>query len=362
MSDVFTRHLDGLLTHHSIEFLAPATPALEQGMGMCLNIDYGTITTREGSRMRRVEPPSANNALYFAGYLDMDYAASDRPRKVRLYPPGSTCLVAAGLDTAGPATVVPGTLLTVSCLTGVDAGRSTWGGLEGAGSARALETDATVVLASSVDGTGSINDTTLTDASENFTTLGVAAGDRLIVVAHDQANTAVAGEYVVATVGTTTLTTTALMSAGAAACVYYIIRGNPLVLCETQGFPFCGLAHQSGLQEWSGVDAVSAAVADPIINPMNCGYTNIMGGITPSTGDTTAALAAPPFIGAKKGFHLRATITTHDYLLTITGNGIQADGTSALATLELDAADDRAVLGGGHAMWYVESLEGPAQA
>jgi hypothetical protein len=52
----------------------------------------------------------------------------------------------------------------------------------------------------------------------------------------------------------------------------------------------------------------------------------------------------------KKRFYLVATITTHDYLVTVTA-GEQLDGATDLATMEFDGAADDSMLEWGGTKW-----------
>ncbi|MCJ7828236.1 MAG: hypothetical protein MUP81_00650, partial [Dehalococcoidia bacterium] len=80
------------------------------------------------------------------------------------------------------------------------------------------------------------------------------------------------------------------------------------------------------------------------IQSMVGGTTFIAGGLTVGT-DSTATLADGIEEGQLKAFAGLGTLTTNDWIITVT-SGLKVGGT-ALATIEIDAATDQAVL-----VWY----------
>lgn len=101
---------------------------------------------------------------------------------------------------------------------------------------------------------------------------------------------------------------------------------------------------QSGL-----VETIVTGTSSGALPAMLGGVTAIAGGTTPSA-DYTDTLANGTYIGQKKRFFLVATITTHDYLVTVTA-GEQLDGSTDLASLEFDAANDDSMLEWGGTKW-----------
>lgn len=332
------------------------TGALVKGQGLCYDQDYTSSVDGEAAtdpcerRRTRVELPTTSNNRAFAGVTAYAYAAKASGQWVEIYEPGSVCEVAIGVDT-----VLDTTILTCSCST-ADAGRFTQPGFMGRGAAVALQTRAGAngKLIGETDGSGSINGTTLTIGS-GFTASGIAAGDKVaIVVGHHASNSVTEAIYTVASVTSdTVIVLTASASDGATSCNWYAYSGNPTALC----YLFDG--EESGLQEWI------APIDDTASQSMVGGFTNILGGVTVGTGDSTATLADGTWFGGLKGFKLWGALTTNDYVLTIT-NGVIANhsalGLQTLATGTFDGALDSLVLRWGVNEWGVVAGHGVALA
>jgi hypothetical protein len=97
------------------------------------------------------------------------------------------------------------------------------------------------------------------------------------------------------------------------------------------------------------VETIVTGTGSGALPAMVGGQTLIAGGTTPSA-DYTATLANGTYPGMKKRFYLVATITTHDYLVTVTA-GEQLDGATDLATMEFDGAADDSMLEWGGTKW-----------
>lgn len=66
------------------------TGAIAQGTAVCYNRDYGTATTLEASRDRRVELPNSTNHNWFAGVTMQAYPANPAGQWITIALPGST--------------------------------------------------------------------------------------------------------------------------------------------------------------------------------------------------------------------------------------------------------------------------------
>lgn len=312
--------------------------ALKRGTGVCYDRDYGTAADADERRDKYVEAPTTSNNRRFAGVLVQDYAAKTGGQWVEIYEPGSVCDVAAGVDTT-----VNVTRLTCSVSTG-DKGRFTKSGFEGRGTALALQTE-TVVLASGWDGADSVNATAVT--ATGFGT-NAAAGDKLVIVAGQAGVTP--GEYTITAVpDANSLTLASSPSKSALAFVGYVIRGNPCVLALLED------GEESGLQEV--VAPVDKAAAQSMVG----GVSYIMGGFTIGTGDSTATLADGTIPYEKKGFIGLGTLTTNGWKITVT-TGKQLNRSTALASIEIDAAAEEAWLRWFNTSWVLEWYSGATLA
>jgi hypothetical protein len=338
--------------------------ALKKGMGVCYDLDYYTansgeaVTDNWGRRGNVVAVPSTSNNLAFAGVTTQAYTAVTGGQAIEIFTPGSICEVAVGL-----ATVINSTRLTCS-VNSADAGRFTLQGLSGRGTALALQTKARAtggdITFSSIDGSATFATATLTK-----TGVGTACGygdatidpTEFVVVVLGGATAAdgvtaitTQGEYPVLTAPTAD-TITIGTNIGTTAVTFYIIKNTyPTVRCLLED------GEESGLQE---VLTPKNAAA---IQSMVGGTTFLAGGLTLAT-DSTATLADGLVEGQKKAFAGLGTLTTQDWLLTVT-SGLKTVGT-ALATIEIDAVTDQAVLewhgnlgGGTSGLWRI--IEGTA--
>ena len=307
--------------------------ALEKGIGLCYNADYGTATEKDEHRRTNLELPTTANCMRFAGVTQKSYPARVGGQRVDILLPGGVAEVAVGVDT-----VVNSTALTCSC-SSVDAGRFTQPGFPGRGSATALQTKASL-LGGDIIGTAALDTTglILTDGGATFVTDEVAIGDKVIIPAGESDGTNVLTPQATTVASITSETVlvlaTSVSDGGTMQCNYYCISGNPTVLVYLQD------GEESGLQHW--ISPVDNAAADC----NEWGFSHIFGAVTLTNGDSTATLGNGTEIGQRKGFWQHGALTTQDYLVTVT-TGIQPDGATDLNTLEFDADTDIAVL-----VWY----------
>ncbi len=317
-----------------------------QGTGVCYDRDYGTAADSDGSRDKRVEVPSTSNNLRFAGVLDATVVVpSTGYCQVTINEPGSVCQVAVGSDTTVDVTVL-------NCMAGSGSPgrfRADTGTSLGRGAALALQTTTDGITGESIDGTAVVSTATVTKTGM-FT--GAAAGDLVVIMAGSTSGGAAGSTAAIYTISSVTSANAAVLTAspgdGDLAC--YVMGSNyPTVLAYLYDGP------ETGLIEW--IPLVDNAAAQFMVS----GCTHVLGGITPSTGDSIATLADGTFPGQTKAIVLSGTITTHDYLVTCT-SAIQPDGTTALATLEFDAAADAVLLTWFSSKWGVINILGPAMA
>jgi hypothetical protein len=326
--------------------------ALRKGMGVCYNMDVLTTNTGEtatdgwGRRGNSVIVPDSTCNLNFAGVASQYYPAKSGGQLIDIHPPGSICEIAIGF----PTTINTG-ILTCSA-SSADAGRFTFDGFPGRGSMIPLQTLAAAagngVPFKSLDGsaTTSWSSPSLTITA---TGIGTACGygdssidptDFLVVIlggADDatggdatSGEEATAGTYPVVTAPSADTVTIATDIGDCDVTLYVIKNTYPTVL----GYLMNG--EESGLQEFLmplDAQAVSAMV----------GGVSFIGGGTTMAADSTDTLADGTRNGLKKGFAGLGTLTTKDWIITVT-SGIQHDGSTALASVAIDAAAEEAVV------------------
>uniref|UniRef100_A0A6M3K3I9 Uncharacterized protein n=1 Tax=viral metagenome TaxID=1070528 RepID=A0A6M3K3I9_9ZZZZ len=330
----------------------PGTTAIRKGMGLCYDLDVAGSDTGQaatdgwGRRGNSVAVPSSTNNLAFAGVASQYYSAKSNGQMIDIYEPGGLAEIAIGRASTIFSNSA-GTLHTCS-VNSADAGRFTLQGLSGRGTAIALQTlaraDGGDIAFSSVDGsaTSSWSSPSLTISK---TGIGTACGNgdstidptefRVVILGGAttaDSTTAVAtkGEYAVVTAPTADTVTIATNIGTSCSVTLYVIKTSyPTILAYLMD------GEESGLQE---VLTPKSAAA---IQSMVGGTTFLCGGLTMAT-DSTATLADGIIEGQKKAFCCMGTLTTQDYLITVT-SGLKAAGT-ALATLELDAAGEFGVL------------------
>lgn len=322
-----------------------AAAVFQAGTALVYNRDYGTAATREGSRDKRVEAITTANAGNFAGVLDHKVTLPATGEAwVTINEPGSVCDIALGSDVT-----IDSTYLWPLAASG-DPGRfrDDVGVGAGRGCAKALQTNASGNLGESLDGSAVV-------ATKTITKTGLFAsavvGDYVVILAGCTAAGAAGsapGKYTIATV---TDDDNAILATapgdGDIAC--FVISGNPVALA----YLFDG--EETGCIEWIDMldnDAVTAKVG---------GVTHVMGGVTLGAGDCTDTVADGTFPGQKKGFVLHGALTTQDYLVTVT-SGIQMDGSTGLATFEMDADGDYLFLEWRKDEWQLVQYGGPTLA
>jgi hypothetical protein len=335
----------------------PGTTAIRKGRGLCYDIDVAGTGTGEtatdpwGRRGNSVALPSTSNNLFFAGVATQYYPAMSGGQRIDIWQPGSICPVQVGF----PSTIfsqTAGTLHTCS-VHSADAGAFTFKGLSGRGTAMALETKAQAaggdVTFKSVDGAAT---TAWSSPSLTITATGVGTacgyGDATIdpteflVIALGGADDAaggdaatgemaVTGEYPVVTAPSAD-TITIATDIGDVDLTFYVIKNTyPCILAYLME------GEESGLQEvLSPQDAVTT------IHPMIGGTSIICGGYT-MLADSGGTLADGLIEGQKKAVVGLGTLTTKDYVLTVT-SGMQKDGATTLASFAIDAAGEEAVM------------------
>ena len=323
----------GKARRHPTKVWFSGSTALRKGIGVCYDYDYqdptdGAATDKEERRRTYVELPSSTNAMYFAGVTAHSYSAVTGGQMIEIYEPGSVCEIATMQD------VTLGDMVTCKA-GGQDAGVFGLSGFRGKGSALAMQTK-DMVSTAETDGTGSVNATTFTGVG--FTAADV--GKTLVIYAIEDGGTV--GEYTIsAYTNATTVTISSSASAAAKKCNYYVRDGNPTVLAELMD------GDQSGLMEWV------VPVDDDAADCMETGVTNIFGGHTIGTGDSTATLAQGTWPGQRKKLECHGAITTNDYLVSLATTGFQRACVSLTATtmnnidlvsMEFDADGEKIVL------------------
>lgn len=317
------------------------TDALEQGIGLCYDRDYGTAADPESLRDWRVNRPTTADNTAFAGVTIQSHAAKTGGQWIEIAEPGSICYISVAI-----ATVVNATRLTAMVGAG---GRGVFGtyGLPGRGSALALQTKEAgtslttpdVVLGSYVAGsiTLSADGLTVTDGDSADLFTWTADGDEILFICMGSVAGAVAGTAGRYIIDSKTSASVAVLKTAASAAVTsavaFLRRGNPMVLALLDDGSV-----ESGLVEY--IEAVNNAVS----TCMAGGMTNIMGTQTLASGTSTSALADRTRIGEYKRFKMNGALTTNGYVVTLATTGEKLDGTTNLDTLTFETDADEALL------------------
>jgi hypothetical protein len=330
------------------------TDALKKGEGLCYNTDYGTAADFDGRRCNRVERPSLSNNFAFAGVVEQDYSAKAAGQRVRICVPGSKgAPIALGVDT----TIGTGLLTFVAGASGSHRGRFYTGKYKGRGSAIPRQT-VTALLESSMTGAWSLatDGITLTVVA----TAGLAAGDTVVLVGgenEDDVAYVVPGKYTIASITSGTvlvLSSSAVASTPAAAvtCTGFAYTGNPT--CQADLLE----GDESG-----GVEFISPPNAGLVGQTyMVGGVSYVCGGVTLAADvDITFAQGALP--GDKKAFICLGTLGTSDFTVDLATNGIQIDGSTALAEVNaIDAATEACYLEFNGVRWFLKDISGAGVA
>jgi len=324
------------------------TTALLEGQGVCYARDTGTATSIDGSRDSKVELPDRTNNLWFAGVAAHDYTANASGQWIFINEPGSVCNILLGAD----ATL--GAYLTCSAATG-DPGRFSGIGFEGRGSATLLQTNASGVLGSSLDGSATCSSAGVVTKTAAFTSAVV--GDYVYVLGGattaSGATAVTVGKYTISVrTSDDAVTLSSSPSADAAVIAFYIVSATT----EPRALAYLHTGKESGLTQWT--TPITAAASTPV--PMVGGHTFIFGGCT-LAGDSTATQADGTYIGQKKGWLCKGTITTSDFVNTVT-SGIQLDGSTTLASIKFDAANEVSVHEWSGVKWHNMLNSGATQA
>jgi len=307
-----------------------AAAEFKKGTGVCYNRDYGTDTEREGERDSRVEVPTTSNNLNFAGVLDHNVTIpSTGEILVTINEPGSVCDIAVGSDT-----VVDTTHLWCLAASGSPGRfRADTGTHLGRGAAKALQTNASGITGQSIDGTAVVSTATVTKTA---LFADATAGDFLVILAGCTAAGAAGSAPAIYTISSVTSDDEAVLTAspgdGDIAC-YVMPAANATVMA----YLFDG--EESGLIEWVDMLNNTAIGATAMV----AGCTHIMGGVTLAGGVCTDTVADGTFPGEKKGFVLHGALTSNAFDITVT-SGLQHNGTTALAGIEMDADGDYAFM------------------
>lgn len=344
----------GRVIPRRVLFVGTANTTLLKGTGLCYNRTYGTAASVDGERDKRVALPTTSNNTAFAGVALDNYSIDSTGLQwIEIAEPGSVCL--ASIDIA---TTIGG-FGTFRC-SGADSGKLTYAGELGRGSAKILQTVAALtdttttpgVISTSIDGSATYTTATKTVTKTGAFTYAVA-GDLVRIFAGSTTSGGAAimtpDVYTIASV--TSANAVVLSTAAGSAdssCAFSLIRGNPLAQVQLLD------GKESGLVEWIAPKSAGTST------PMTSGYTLILGGFTITT-DDAPTLADGVYTGQLKRFKLTGALTTNDYIVTVT-TGKQLDGTTTLASLEFDGANDETALEWFGPHWRVVANAGTAQA
>lgn len=324
------------------------TTDLFKGQGLCYNFDKGTATDADGNRMNYVELPSTTNNRWFAGVTVQSYKADPAGfRIITIAEPGSVAEVAVD-----QATTLGTTVLTCSTVTG-HKGIFSYAGLMGRGTAIALQTKAAATtgpvgaISASTDGSAvtSADGVTITKTGLFANAL---VGDYVYVLGggtkDSSAVQATQGRYTIVTRTSDDVVVVDRSICVSAAISIVVVRKNPTVLawlCDGE---------ESGLTEW--VSPKTAAAAQHMVG----GTTFVAGGMTMAD-DSTATLANGTRLGERKYVVCKGTLTTKDWVLTVT-TGVKNDGTTAITTITFDAAAEQALFEWTGPQWSLVSFKG----
>ncbi len=337
-----------------VEFVMyEGTDALKEGEAVCYNADYGTAGNIDGRRGNRVERPSITNSKEFAGVAARDYSAKPAGQMIEINCPGSKGVnVALAVDT----TIGTG-LITFQAGGGTGAGRFYTGKYKGRGSAIPRQTVTALLEGGMTGGTISVDATdgvTVTVAAST----GMAANDILVIVGGEGDGTGVLvpGKYPIASItdGTTVVlsaTCLSTLTTGSVTLTGYVLDGaNPRCQADLLTGDESG-----GVEFISPLNAGNAAQGH-----MVGGVSYVCGGITIAA-DVDIVLAQGTLPGETKAVIVLGAMTTSDVTVDPATNGVQMDGSSALAEVNaMDAADDAwyGVFGGG--LWHTTDVVGGA--
>lgn len=336
--------------------------AIKAGEAVCYNTDYGTATDADASRSNRVERPTVANSGAFAGVVVASKIAQASGQFLEIYPPGSKSVpVALAVDTVldtGLLTFICRGRYNVAATAGLltSAGRFYNGKFRGRGSAIPRQTK-TAALELETDGAGwslATDGVTLTVADSS----DMAAGDTVLFFGgeDDATGTVIPGKYLISSITDATTIVLAASAvdvtpAGALTCIGVIYTANPTALCDLLDGP----------EESNGIEFLNAPNAGTGAMPhKTLGLTYVQGGLTLAA-DVDVDLAQGVLPGDKSAFICLGAQTTSDFTIDLVTNGIQLDGSTALAEINaIDAAADAAYLEFQGARWFTYDLVGGA--
>jgi len=335
------------------------------GTLLCYDDDVVTTATGEtatdawGQRLRTVALPVFSNAEDVAGVAYGTWPSKTGGREIEIVPwtPNEACYARVEV-----AATINATFLTAGIMSGSQGCFYKDGLLPGRGRLKVCETIANATsltdttpqpVSNSFTGTGEVTTATLTlTDTAKFTY--AAAGDRVIVLGGVQdaavAGNVTPGEYIIAsrTSADAVVLTSSPCDTTGTNITYYVVRGHPTALCRMDDD-----SRETGLIEFvSPID--NAAAQSTLLS----GTSFVCAGETLTTGDSTATLADHTNIGARKIFWCLGTLTTKDYVVTVT-SGAVIDGSDASGitlnlpnTITMDAAGEFGALEWRQAKWY----------
>lgn len=349
----------------------------QRGRGVCYAPTYGTATQADGTRDNRVNYPTAAANQHFAGVCvaNVTRAVDTETVAVDIAEPGSVVEVATLV-----ATTINSTRLTALVSASEDIGGCfISGGMEGCGSAMALQTLAAVTgptdysiapISSSLAGTATsayssatnLTTVTATGAFTNVpTTANLQGNEYLYVVAGGTTGTLAVGvtpgRYkIVSKTSNDVVVVEGQIASAASSIAFYCCRGLPVVLARLDFGP------QSGLIEWitplSGVGGSDSTAMDP----MTGGTTLVFGGTTLGS-SAVWHLRTGHHIGQLKRVLGMGDLTTGDYVMDVVDGGLAAytikpagtgvDAWQAVATVVIDAAAEQVCFEWTGSSWLV---------
>lgn len=316
--------LAGPVFYKSVKFTG--TGAVIKGQGLCYAATTGTSTDADGNRTYNVALPTSSNNNNFAGWAVQDYSANSAGQYIIIAEPGSACEVLTMTAT----TVNTGRITaSLTGLPGSSVGLGTGLGLHGRGSAVPLQTTATATVTSGVGPILGLTTGTYVTSTKTLTATltNAAVGDKVIVVGGRDSSyvSNTPGVYTIATlVGTTpnftscTLSTDLSGSATDPAVSFYLVRGNPTVLCQTESG-----GEQSGCVEFL------AGIGNGAVPAVSVGGTTVFLTATNASATYKPAMVDGTILEQRKNFYVAGTQTTNGIAITPTSSNIKGPGAAA---------------------------------
>lgn len=293
--------------------------AIRKGQGLFYDYDYGTATTKEELRVRRVEVGSPTNARWFAGVADQAYAAVPGGREILINEPGSDCEVLVGNN------CTLGDILTCTVSPASASGFFIKAGFSGRGTARILQTRSDILpdatYSASFTAADAYTNSTKTIAKSHGDN-GVAAGDTFLLLGADSAS----ATFVENTVESVTTDSIVLTTAIGGNCnVSWVILDASV--------SWLAFAHLEEGEESGGVEFLSPIGNSAVVH-MEHGYTYLCPA-TIGTADSTDTLSDAANAGIRKGYYVLGNMTTNQYVVTCASSNVIAPDASATAEDDL---------------------------